>query len=54
LNAVSSDPREIAELEQAMVQLADAMGEAERDRVIAEGKRMSLDDAVLLALKETA
>jgi len=53
LNAVSTDPREIAELEQALAQLAEALGEDERDRVMAAGKMMSLDDAVLLALKET-
>ncbi len=37
-----------------MAQLAGEMGEEERDRVMAEGARMSLDDAVALALKEVA
>jgi len=30
LNAISKDPQEIAELDQAMMQPADAMGEDER------------------------
>jgi len=51
-NAPSTDPVEIAELEQALEQLAEAMSAAERDRAMASGKRMSLDDAVLFALKE--
>jgi predicted ATPase/class 3 adenylate cyclase len=52
LNAPSTDPLEIAELEQAMTQLAGAMREDERDRVMAEGAQMSLDDTITLALKE--
>lgn len=53
MNAISKDPQEIAELEQAMTQLADAMGEDERDRWMADGAKMSLDEAVSFALKET-
>ena len=50
LKAVSTDPREIAELAQAMEQLAEAMGEEERDKALAEGRLKSLDGAVQLAL----
>jgi hypothetical protein len=39
-------------MEQAMKQLAGAMGEVERDRVMAEGSEMSMDEAVALALSE--
>jgi tetratricopeptide (TPR) repeat protein len=53
LNTHSTDPFEVAELEQAMEQLAGAMGEDKRDRVMAEGAKMSLDEAVSYALKET-
>jgi predicted ATPase len=54
LDAVSTDPQEVAELAQALEQLAETMGEAERDEAIAEGRRMDLDDAVLLALNGNA
>ena len=50
LNALSTEPQEIADLEQAMTQLADEIGEEERDRWMAEGAQMSLDEAVSLAL----
>jgi predicted ATPase len=50
LNAHSTDPLEIAEMGQAMTQLAGALGQEERDRVMAEGAQMSMDDAVTLAL----
>ena len=53
LHAFSTEPQEIAELEQAMESLTDAMGEPIRDQELAEGARMSLDMAVILAL-ETA
>ncbi len=53
LDAVSIDPQEVAELAGAMDQLAEAMGEDERDKVIAEGRNISLDDAVMLALNES-
>jgi hypothetical protein len=53
LNALSTDPLEIGEMEQAMTQLAGAMGEDERDRVMEEGALMSLDEAVALALKDS-
>jgi predicted ATPase/class 3 adenylate cyclase len=52
LDAVSTDPQELAELTEAMDQLTGAMGEGERDRVLAEGRLIDLDDAVLLALDE--
>ncbi len=45
-------PNEVAELEQALAQLAGALGEAERERLLAEGRRLSLDEAVLVALGE--
>jgi predicted ATPase len=50
LNALSTESGEIAELEQAMSELAGAISEEERDRVMAAGAQMSLDDAVHLAL----
>lgn len=49
-NAPSIDPLEVAEMEEAMTQLAEAMGAEERDRVMAEGAKMSMDEAVTLAL----
>ena len=49
-SSVSTNPVEIAERSQALEQLAAALGEAERDRLMAEGRRLSLEDAVLLAL----
>jgi tetratricopeptide (TPR) repeat protein len=52
LNAHSTDPLEVSEMEQAMMQLASAMGEVERDRVMVEGAKLNLDEAVALALSE--
>jgi predicted ATPase/class 3 adenylate cyclase len=52
-SSLSTDPIEIGEWQQALAQLADAMGEDERDRVLAEGARMSLDEAVSFALAES-
>jgi predicted ATPase/class 3 adenylate cyclase len=52
LYAHSTDPLEVSEMEQAMMQLASSMGEVERDRMMVEGAQMSLDDAVTYALKE--
>lgn len=52
LNAISTDPIEVAELEGALTQLATALGEDECDRVMSEGARMSLDEAVALAIDE--
>ena len=49
LNAFSTDQQELADLNQAMAQLADALGDDERDRVMAEGEKMSLDEAVAFA-----
>jgi predicted ATPase len=51
-NAFSTDPMEIAEMEQAMAQLAEVLGKEERDRVMVEGSEMSMDEAVALALSE--
>jgi len=51
LNAISTDPFEIAEMESAMTELGGAMGEDKRERAMAEGARMSLDEAVALALE---
>jgi len=51
LNAARTGAGEIAELAQAMEQLAEALGEVERDRVMAEGKTMSMDEAVTFALR---
>jgi non-specific serine/threonine protein kinase len=52
LNAESEDPQEIKELALAMDRLAKAMDEEERDKVMAVGSQMSLDDAVQVALNE--
>ncbi|MEJ2353514.1 MAG: hypothetical protein P8Y03_27355 [Anaerolineales bacterium] len=52
MNAHSTDSLEIAEMGQAMTQLAGALGEQERDRLMAGGAQMSMDDAVTLALQE--
>jgi tetratricopeptide (TPR) repeat protein len=51
-NAFSTDPMEIAEMEQAMAQLAEVLGEEERDRLMLAGSEMSMDEAVALALSE--
>ena len=53
LNALSTEPQEIADFEGAMAQLAEALGEEARDKLTAEGAKLSLDEAVTLALKET-
>jgi len=50
LNALSDDPLEIKELAVAMEQLAEAMGEEQRDQVMAEGSLPSLDEAIQIAL----
>jgi tetratricopeptide (TPR) repeat protein len=50
LNAPSVDPNEIADLTLAMEQLAEAIGEEQREELLAEGRLMSLDDAVKVAL----
>ena len=52
LNAFSTDPLEITEMEQAMVHLAGVLGEEERDRLMLAGLEMSMDEAVALALSE--
>ena len=52
LNSLSEDPQEIAELARAMEQLTAAIGEGDRDKVMDEGRKMSLDEAVVLALAE--
>ena len=53
MNSLSTAKHEIDELEQAMERLAEAMGVEERERVVAAGRLMSLDDAVTLALEAT-
>ncbi len=50
MDALSTDPREIEDLARAMTQLAKTMGEEKRDKVMAEGRLMDLDEAVQLAL----
>lgn len=52
MDALSTDPREIEDLARAIAQLAEAMGEEQRDKVMAEGRLISLDDAVQVALNE--
>jgi non-specific serine/threonine protein kinase len=49
---LSSIPHEIADLDQAMKRLDEGMGEEERDRAVAAGRRISLDDAVTIAVGE--
>jgi len=50
LNALSTEPQEIADFKQAMAQLATALNEEERDRIMKKGVQLSLDEAVILAL----
>ena len=50
MDAVSTDPQEVADLEAAMAQRAEAIEETKRERLMAEGAEMSLDEAVLFAL----
>jgi non-specific serine/threonine protein kinase len=52
LNAPSINPLEIADMKQAMSQLVGAMGEEALEMAMAEGAEVSLDDAVLLALRD--
>ncbi len=52
LDALSEDPQEIEELALALEQLADAMGEEERDKAMAEGKLIDVDSAVEIYLNE--
>jgi len=53
LNALSTDPQEIEDLEHAMVKLAEALMEEKRDRLMAEGAKMSLDEAIIFAIEGT-
>jgi len=46
-------PHEQADFDQALTQLAASIGETKRDAAMAEGKMLSLDDAVTLALEGT-
>jgi hypothetical protein len=46
-------PSEQSEFDQIMTQLAETMGEIEQDRVMADGAKLSLDEAVELALALT-
>lgn len=50
LDSLSKDPREIADLGQAMEQLAAAMGEESRDQMLSEGSLLGLDESVQMAL----
>jgi hypothetical protein len=43
---------ELADMKEALAQLASATGEVERDRMMVEGAKLNLDEAVALALKE--
>lgn len=52
LNAKSTNQREIDDLNQAMEQLTETLGEALRDNLMLEGESISLDEAVALALAE--
>jgi predicted ATPase/class 3 adenylate cyclase len=52
MNALSRDPIEIQELATAMDRLGEAMDVEERDRFIAEGRLIALDEAVQMALNE--
>jgi predicted ATPase/class 3 adenylate cyclase len=45
-------PQEQVEFEQALANLAEAMGEIDRDAAFAEGQRMSVDEVVILATKK--
>jgi len=51
LNEPITYPNEMAENTAVMQQLAGSMGEAERDKALAEGARLNLDEAVVLALE---
>lgn len=51
MEAVSTNPQEVAELEQAHDQLKGNFGDAGLKRLIATGAEMKLDDAVQLALE---
>ena len=50
VNILSTDPAEVAEWHQAVAQLATGLGDAERDRLMAEGAKLGMDEAVALAL----
>ncbi len=50
LDAVSQDPTEVAELAEAREQLAAELGEAARDKAMASGMRLSMDEAVRMAV----
>jgi tetratricopeptide (TPR) repeat protein len=52
LNAPNENPMELADMKGALAQLASATGEVERDRMMVEGAKLNLDEAVALALKE--
>jgi predicted ATPase/class 3 adenylate cyclase/tetratricopeptide (TPR) repeat protein len=51
LQVFSKDPKEVAELDAAMADLTQRLGEAQRDDLLGDGEKMNLDDAVLLALE---
>jgi len=52
--ALIFDPRESEELKEALEQLAEELGEEQRDQLLTEGSLMSMDDAVQFALAKAA
>jgi tetratricopeptide (TPR) repeat protein len=54
VGAESTNNFEIEELNSAMEQLTEALGETERDRLMREGEKMSLDEATAFALAEVS
>jgi hypothetical protein len=50
LDALSKDPQEIAELAAALEKLATALGQQQRDKLLAQGALLDLDGAVEFAL----
>jgi predicted ATPase/class 3 adenylate cyclase len=54
LDTPTTNPQEVAELEEAAARLAAALGAAERDRLLEAGGRLSLDEAVQRALHRTS
>ena len=52
-NSLSVNEREIAERDQAMSRLKEEVGANDLDRLIEKGRSMSLDEAVIFALKQS-
>jgi hypothetical protein len=51
LNEPITYPNEVAEYTAVIGQLGEMMGAAQRDKIMAEGAWLNLDETVLLALK---